>query len=465
MRAVLLACAAAAASGCGFTVHQVIAKRALENFLQPGIHAASPRGYASLLQGQRGALLAGAPFPDYLYACGSNHDDGEYAHWSTFQGHGADYVRAFGAGAWNTSQQQVVAFLHGVVSHYIADINWHGLAEVRGGLGFIQSVGMMDYNTTGLDSTAHSECDTGAEFVAAYSSDLAFLAPEAWVVPTADLVAIFALAQRKIDPAAIEECAAIFYAGTLAIKYLSALVEPLETAVAPTLVERWADLPLGGVDDMAVFTGRMWTRLQGWIEVGPPSTFPDDDGSGAHAHARASLPLRQLVSSSSRYAIAAPKIELVRFKSCCSSCARRPSSSCLPAAPSSSRHTWPLRRAASWATRSSTSDARSTSAARSAALAPSPWWLASALAAATSRTRRASMRCRPCSASSSSSRRRWAVRMDSRSLSLPSSCFTACAAAVRSSSISARRCSRGDRTRHSASSRPLRLDAMPTKAV
>ena len=71
--------------GCGFTVHQVISERAIKSFYQPGAHSASPRHYLSLLNAQPGARLAGAPFPDYLYQCGSNHDDGEYTHWSQFQ--------------------------------------------------------------------------------------------------------------------------------------------------------------------------------------------------------------------------------------------------------------------------------------------------------------------------------------------------------------------------------------------
>lgn len=90
---------------------------------------------------------------------------------------------------------------------------------------------MLDYNTTGLDWTPHTECDTGGEFVAAYSSDLSFIPPQDWIIPTADLVAIFALAQRAVNASDIEECALVFYAGSLAIKYFSALVEPLETSV------------------------------------------------------------------------------------------------------------------------------------------------------------------------------------------------------------------------------------------
>lgn len=37
--------------------------------------------------------------------------------------------------------QQLVAFMHGVVSHYIADINWHGLLNVPSGYGFIETLG------------------------------------------------------------------------------------------------------------------------------------------------------------------------------------------------------------------------------------------------------------------------------------------------------------------------------------
>ena len=204
LRLAALSCAAASARGCGFTVHQVIARRAAASYLQPGFHAASARGYVALLAARPGALLAGAPFPDYLYECGANHDDGEYAHWSPWQGHAAEHVRGWGPAPWSDAQAEVVAFIHGATSHYIADIAWHGLAEVRGGLGLIQTVGMLDYNKTGLDSTAHSECDTGGEFVAAYASDVAFLAPQEWVVPTADLVAIFALAGRAVNASDID---------------------------------------------------------------------------------------------------------------------------------------------------------------------------------------------------------------------------------------------------------------------
>jgi hypothetical protein len=61
----------------------------------------------------------------------------------------------------------------GVTSHYIADINWHGLATVPAGYGFIQSLGEQDFNCNGdLCSVAHTAADTGGEFVAAWQTDL-----------------------------------------------------------------------------------------------------------------------------------------------------------------------------------------------------------------------------------------------------------------------------------------------------
>jgi FG-GAP repeat/Zinc dependent phospholipase C len=226
-----------------------------------------------------------APYPDYLYECGSNHDDGEFTHWSPFQAFASSYIRAnYPLNAtWSDAGQKLVSFMHGVVSHYIADINWHGLFPATGpnDYGFIQTLAIEDFATVGLAPVAHTMADEGAEFVAAYETDLSFLSPQQWYIPVGDLVAIYATAGRQVNASAIEECGAIFYAGTLAVKYLAALVEPLEVNKSPVLAERWLDLPLGGADDMAVWTGRMWTRLQGWIEMGPPTVFPDGGNGNA----------------------------------------------------------------------------------------------------------------------------------------------------------------------------------------
>lgn len=63
--------------------------------------------------------------------------------------------------------------------------------------------------------------------------------------------AVYALANRTVNASAIEECAYIFWAATVAVKDLASIVEPLEAAKSPTFAEHYIDLPLGGVDDSA----------------------------------------------------------------------------------------------------------------------------------------------------------------------------------------------------------------------
>lgn len=129
--------------GCGFTTHNVIAHRAMYHFKE------QYPDYNEMISTYPNALLGGAPFPDYLYACGSDHDDGEYAHWAPFQANASNYIRSLpkvgftlaellvicadlGAMArlvqpWTEDTKKLVVFMMGVTSHYIADINWRKL--------------------------------------------------------------------------------------------------------------------------------------------------------------------------------------------------------------------------------------------------------------------------------------------------------------------------------------------------
>ena len=138
----------------------------------------------------------------------------------------------------------------------------------------IESTGGMDYGCTGAISdtcmpTAHSECDTGGEFVAAYQTALWWDDPDAWVVPVGDLLGIYLEANiTDVTADAIDECAVIFWVGAQGIKDLAGLVAPLEELPAPFFAERYVDFPAGGLDDMALWTGRMWERWIQWVENG-----------------------------------------------------------------------------------------------------------------------------------------------------------------------------------------------------
>lgn len=52
--------------------------------------------------------------------CGPNHDNGEFSHWSYFQGFAAQYIRSQYPQPWSPQAQKLAAFFFGVVSHYIA---------------------------------------------------------------------------------------------------------------------------------------------------------------------------------------------------------------------------------------------------------------------------------------------------------------------------------------------------------
>jgi hypothetical protein len=73
---------------------------------------------------------------------------------------------------------------------------------------------------------AHTKGDTGGEFVAAFEFPLSFLLADGWYVPVRDLVHIFDYApsfvNKSVTPAAIEECQALFFAGSWAIRTFGA---------------------------------------------------------------------------------------------------------------------------------------------------------------------------------------------------------------------------------------------------
>jgi hypothetical protein len=132
----------------------------------------------------------------------------------------------------------------------------------------------MDFNCTGdLCSVAHSAADGGGEFVATYQLNIGFEAPQSWIVPTQDLVSIYKIRGDVVNASAIDECHLLFFAGEWAVKTLGWVIFQMETEKAPFLVEHYLDLPLGGVDDMSVWTARMWNRFASWIEVRQLAVF------------------------------------------------------------------------------------------------------------------------------------------------------------------------------------------------
>lgn len=162
----------------------------------------------------------------------------------------------------------------GMVSHYVADVTWHGLSWTPHGYGLIETLGSQNFGCDGnLCSVAHTAADTGGEYVASWATDLSFEEATQWAVPTEHLHNIFLSIGDNFTVAQLNECHAIFFVEVEAVRYLADLVF-WENDKAPWLVEHYIEHRLGGVDDMAVWSGRMFDRLASWFENGPPSPVP-----------------------------------------------------------------------------------------------------------------------------------------------------------------------------------------------
>jgi len=179
--------------GCGFTIHMSVTHRAINNYF-----SGPPMSFETLFVENRGALEGGSPYPDYGYQCGPNHDDGEYTHWAPYQFQAANWILKNYQQPFNSSGQTIVTFLAGAVSHYIADISWHGLAETPQDYGLIESIGFLDFNCTGLCTPAHSQADTGGEFIAAFATAITWDDPNTWTIPVNDLVSILNYVNRTV---------------------------------------------------------------------------------------------------------------------------------------------------------------------------------------------------------------------------------------------------------------------------
>ena len=158
-------------STCGMTTHIFISHRALQSVKNKSLvhNLASHSSY----------LQAGSYFPDWGYACFNQHDAAEAAHWPLFWNEAIEYLKNA------TNQQELIAFLFGMVSHGVADASWHSLNTDQG---FIEYLQYLDFN--GNLQEAHDAADFGGEMVLAHSSRLEFIS-RVWNWPVQDLVQIY----------------------------------------------------------------------------------------------------------------------------------------------------------------------------------------------------------------------------------------------------------------------------------
>eukprot|EP00873_Tetraselmis_striata_P009000 jgi/Tetstr1/429264/TSEL_019182.t1 len=274
------------ASGCGMVQHNEIAHRARQLLALPLRWGDRPPEWLlTLLSENLGSLLAGAPAPDFGYVCFA-HDAAEAMHWTPFQ--------VASPAVWSQSGQQLAAFLFGVASHMIADINWHGLGEdwpawrVPPGRGYLKEQGGVNFRCDGsLCQQSHTTGDTGGEFVLAMQSPLDWMSLE-WVLPVGDLVNILSGMNYTIQAVDLIECASMFLAASNLIPLVAHRLEPRFSRAAPYLSDMMQGHYLGGVDDNALWTLRKWTQVAGWVDG--KDNMPEASSSAEQAQSSSDTP-------------------------------------------------------------------------------------------------------------------------------------------------------------------------------
>ncbi|XFF90336.1 hypothetical protein AB1E18_016555 [Capra hircus] len=241
-------------SPCGISTHIEIGHRALEFLhLQDG-----SINYKELLLRHRDAYQAGSVFPDSFYPSicerGQFHDVSESTHWTPFLNASVHYIRKNYPLPWDEDTEKLVAFLFGITSHMVADVNWHSLGIEQG---FLRTMAAIDFHNS--YSEAHPAGDFGGDVLSQFEFKFNYLSRH-WYVPVEDLLGIYKELYGRvvITKRAIVDCSYLqfleMYAEMLAISKLF----PTYSGKSPFLVEQFQEYFLGGLEDMAFWSTNIY---------------------------------------------------------------------------------------------------------------------------------------------------------------------------------------------------------------
>lgn len=219
--------------------------------------------YPHVISKHQDALQAGAVFPDWGYSFG-NSEAAEGAHWEPFIVQAVNYIREkYGSdpNKWSDHAQKLVAFIYGVASHQISDINWHGLGEkfprwsTNPGTGFLKTMGGLEFGCGGkLCQLAHTTGDVGGDFVVSAQMDVSWEVFH-WYTPVNDIQNIYKLLHKtnfvhKVPKElTMMSAMAAMHVGMRAEKILSENVYPYYAYVSSFLAKNLQDHYIGGIND------------------------------------------------------------------------------------------------------------------------------------------------------------------------------------------------------------------------
>jgi len=255
------ACYLHVAFGCGISTHTEIGYRAIEFF---GYDPTDSTDFIrNILLNNQDAFQAGNPYPDSFYnsLCydGIYHQKSEDTHWGHYVKIAFDYVNKKYPQPWSQETEKLVAFLFGIISHQVADINWHSLEGLQDG--FLSVLGEHAFH--GSFGDAHNYGDVADDMIGIFEWNVTTYAYE-WYVPTLDLVEIYndyyGIQENPITEDLINECAGMLLIGRLGEHIIGRSVYNYYVTKAPIMLDMFRDYFLGGLDDMSTWTNIVWRQ-------------------------------------------------------------------------------------------------------------------------------------------------------------------------------------------------------------
>jgi hypothetical protein len=145
------------------------------------------------------AVLGGADFPDFLYACGTysdHHDAGEIAHWPTFHAAAVAYVRETAhfdnVSTWSDATKRLVAFIFGTTVHYVTDELWEGLtSELVAQRGFVELVDAYNLGLPAGSDVNEGATNMAGDFYVSWILNESTIDPWTRTFPIDDIVEIY----------------------------------------------------------------------------------------------------------------------------------------------------------------------------------------------------------------------------------------------------------------------------------
>ena len=318
--------------------------------VQPELRAA----LQNAIDKQPESVAAGSDFPDFLYACGKyavsllcllvgivgiyfehhhnthlqdHHDAAEAAHWPRFHVPAVNYARNLpdfnsDGHVWSEDTQKLVAFIYGLIVHYVTDEIWEGLAADLGdGHGFVELVNGLNRAGSGSGDQDETTTNMAGDYYAAWILNETGLHPWKRQFPLKHVFEIYHRTPEfsghsnftNVTLASLEECEVLFDLGLWALITFGSVLEPRynnQIKEVPIVSERLIDMPFSGLDGMATATAFAWARLTRWFQHGPPLAPPpreteadaaaDDDDRSTAAFFRALRPYAQVTDTLKR---------------------------------------------------------------------------------------------------------------------------------------------------------------------